>query len=147
MPDQSSLDERYFIDEWVYNCPFCNRRHVSYGVYERVIFDWTDTKSCYCYFVRCFSCGQRSMHLTFQMISTHEFRPTSSSDTYWRFEVGKDEDAAEILARAFFYSVPTSFFVLDARVPHVLRELLTEAEVPQEQFPNGCVRVRSKDHL
>lgn len=27
-----------------------------------------------------------------------------------------------------FYSVPTSFFVLDQRVPRILRELLTEAE-------------------
>lgn len=32
----------------------------------------------------------------------------------------------------FFYSVPTSFFVLDKRVPRVLRELFTEAE--------GCLK-------
>ena len=28
----------------------------------------------------------------------------------------------------FFYSVPTSFFVLDQRIPRILRDLLTEAE-------------------
>jgi len=32
-----------------------------------------------------------------------------------------------------FYSVPTSFFVIDSRVPAVLRELITEAE--------GCVKM------
>ena len=32
----------------------------------------------------------------------------------------------------FFYSVPTSFFVMDERVPRVLRELLTESE--------GCLK-------
>lgn len=37
-----------------------------------------------------------------------------------------------ILDDAMFYSVPTSFFVLDERVPHVLRDLLTEAE--------GCLK-------
>jgi hypothetical protein len=32
-----------------------------------------------------------------------------------------------------FYSVPTSFFVVDSRIPKVLRELITEAE--------GCVKM------
>ena len=31
----------------------------------------------------------------------------------------------------FFYSVPTSFFVVDSRIPSIIRELLTEAE--------GCI--------
>ena len=36
------------------------------------------------------------------------------------------------LDEAFFYSVPTSFFALDERIPRVLRELITEAE--------GCLK-------
>jgi hypothetical protein len=49
-----------------------------------------------------------------------------------RFSFLTDEDAGAILEEAFFYSVPTSFFVLDERVPRILRELLTEAE--------GCLK-------
>jgi hypothetical protein len=41
-------------------------------------------------------------------------------------------DFGKVLNDAFFYSVPTSFFVLDERIPRVLRELLTEAE--------GCLK-------
>jgi len=33
----------------------------------------------------------------------------------------------------FFYSVPTSFFTVDARVPRILRELISEAE--------GCLKM------
>ena len=35
---------------------------------------------------------------------------------------------SESLDEQFFYSVPTSFFVLDKRIPKILRDLLTEAE-------------------
>jgi len=34
---------------------------------------------------------------------------------------------------SIFYSVPTSFFVLDSRIPNILRELITEAE--------GCLKM------
>ena len=59
MPDQSHLDNRYFVDTTIYNCPFCNRRHVSYSVVQSVKFDWTDKKRCFGYFVQCHSCGNR----------------------------------------------------------------------------------------
>ena len=31
MPDQSHLDQRYFVDEDVYNCPFCKAKHTFDG--------------------------------------------------------------------------------------------------------------------
>lgn len=130
MPDQSQLDERYFVDEYVYNCPFCNRRHVSYSIYDHAAFDWTDSKRCYAYFVRCHSCGKDSMHLTFDRLSLKDLPYRGGSQ--WRFVLDKGVDPGAVLDRAFFYSVPTSFFVLDERVPRVLRELLTEAE--------GCLK-------
>lgn len=37
------------------------------------------------------------------------------------------------LDQAFFYSVPTSFFVVDSRIPKIIRELVTEAE--------GCAKM------
>ena len=129
MPDQSHLDERYFVDETVYNCPFCNRRHVSYSIYGEQQFDWTQDKKCYVYFVRCHSCKNRSMHLSYEILDTHsnnyDRRPNWRFTSSWRFKFSDIDDF-------FFYSVPTSFFVLDQRIPKILRELLTEAE--------GCLK-------
>lgn len=125
MSDQSYLDERYFVDENIYNCPFCNRRHVTYTMYDSQSFDWTQNKKCYVYFVRCHSCGSKSMHLSYKNLETdilnYESRGFQFSD--------EEKDCIDDL---FFYSVPTSFFVLDQRIPKILRELLTEAE--------GCLK-------
>ena len=125
MPDLSSLDTKYFIDAAIYNCPFCNRRHVSYSLFEPEEFDWTDEKKCHIYRARCHSCNRVSMHLTFEEIEVDHYISNSSG---YRFVIEEGED----LDSKFFYSVPTSFFVLDERIPKVLRELITEAE--------GCLK-------
>lgn len=131
MPDHSFLDQRYFVDTEVYNCPFCNRRHVAYSVYGSNSFDWAENKRCYVYFVRCHSCNNDSMHLSFSQVETFHIGLIRKSQRY-RFGIDEGVDAGEYLDRIFFFSVPTSFFVLDERVPNVLRELLTEAE--------GCLK-------
>ena len=126
MSDQSYLDERYFVDENVYNCPFCNRRHVSYSIYARQSFDWTQNRKCYVYFVQCHSCGSKSMHLSYTDLETN----WDLRGQLQRFQFSdKEKDCIDDL---FFYSIPTSFFVLDQRIPKTLRELLTEAE--------GCLK-------
>lgn len=130
MADQSHLDERYFVDTNVYNCPFCNRRHVAYSIYDKAQFDWAEGKPCRAYFVRCHSCRGDSMHLTFSELSTTQV--STGASPRWRFEFAVGVDAGQALNDAFFYSVPTSFFVLDERVPRILRELLAEAE--------GCLK-------
>ena len=131
MPDQSHLDERYFVDENVYNCPFCNRRHVSYSIYGTQHFNWTQDKNCYVYFVRCHSCKNRSMHLSYEELDTSIYN-TYGRRTGWRFDFSDNADIPKLIDDFFFYSVPTSFFVLDRRIPKILRELLTEAE--------GCLK-------
>jgi transcription elongation factor Elf1 len=120
MADDSYLDLKYFIDSKIYNCPFCNRRHVSYKVTDRRRFDWTTEKICWAWFVKCDSCGNTSMHLTYDDVD-------DSKKTYLYFDENVDLDSA------FFYSVPTSFFVIDARIPKIIRELITEAE--------GCIKM------
>lgn len=127
MPDYSTLDDKYFIDEAVFNCPFCNRRHVSYSIHFPREFDWTDKKKCFIYLAQCHSCNNVSMHLTFQKVPVREvFRGGSRAE--YRFKLEEGENLDDI----FFYSVPTSFFTLDDRIPRVLRELMTEAE--------GCLK-------
>ena len=115
MDDSSYLDSRYFIDPDVYNCPFCNRRNVVYENLGFRQFDWSTTKKCDAWQVRCSSCKNVSMHLTFLVVHDKMY-----SDP--KFDADVDLDAA------FFYSVPTSFFVIDSRIPNILRELITEAE-------------------
>lgn len=133
MPDHSHLDSRYFVDATIYNCPFCNRRHVSYSVFQKVVFDWTDKKRCFGYFVQCHSCGKQSMHLTFKQMHLQQFMGQINGLPIGHFIFEKEGvDAGQVLDETFFYSVPTSFFVLDERVPRILRELLTEAE--------GCLK-------
>lgn len=69
MADQSHLDQRYFVDAYVYNCPFCNRRNVSYTVEPNYAsFNWSEDKTCYIYLVICNSCSMKSMHLAYTEI-------------------------------------------------------------------------------
>ncbi|MDD5530213.1 MAG: hypothetical protein PHX21_09315 [bacterium] len=131
MEDQSHLDKKYFIDDKVYNCPFCNRNNVQYFVRGHYCFDWSKDKECYVYFVYCYSCGKESMHLSYENISTGEKEEQRSSGAwefyYYPFKKNIDIDSK------IFYSVPTSFFVIDSRIPSVIRELITEAE--------GCLKM------
>lgn len=121
MPDDSHLDDQYFVDRYKYNCPFCNRRHVSYHVSGNYKFNWTDTKTCFAYLVACGSCKNISLHLSFENIKLH------SLTRGCRFASGIED-----LDDRFFYSVPSSFFILDSRIPRVLRELFAESE--------GCLK-------
>lgn len=123
MSDRSHLDAKYFIDDHVYNCPFCNRRNVSYSLEYGKEFDWSKNKKCYAYFAICASCGMKSMHLSFEEIGCRNV-----GNSRYRFIVEEGED----LDSKFFYSVPTSFFALDIKIPKVLRELMIEAE--------GCLK-------
>lgn len=120
MADQSHLDTKYFIDPSIYNCPFCNRRHVAYSNLGRSTFSWSNEKKSDIWRVKCGSCEKVSMHLTFQLLQENSW-----STARFRDDVDLD--------RAFFYSVPTSFFVVDARIPKAIRELITEAE--------GCAKM------
>ena len=122
MPDDSHLDERYFLDSHVYNCPFCNRRNVEYTVTGYYSFDWTDSKRCHVYFVCCHSCNKESMHLSYTNITLTKW---GYVDNQLRRQFSFGSQTPDDL---FFHSVPSSFFVLDRRIPRVLRELLTEAE-------------------
>lgn len=127
MADQSHLDAQYFVDEHVYNCPFCNRRHVSYHIYDHVSFDWAEKKKCTCLFVICNSCDGKSMHLSYSPPKYGKISSFNGSPRY-RFTEQDEGAAPRSLDDSFFFSVPTSFFVLDERIPRPLRELLIEAQ-------------------
>ena len=121
MPDESHLDLKYFIDSEVYNCPYCNRRNVVYHLVTFFSFDWSNTKTCHVYKVICSSCDKQSIHLSFT-----DLQPDRAFSRYV-FKYDGDLDSE------IFYSVPTSFFTMDDRIPHVIRELIAEAD--------GCLKM------
>ena len=83
-------------------------------------FHWGGNKVCHGYIVRCGSegCQKTSMHLSFQ-----ELRQYNRNGYYEsRFADGIDIDTG------LFFSQPTSYFILDNRIPEKVRELIYEAE-------------------
>ena len=123
MSDLSHLDDKYFIDEYVFNCPYCNRNNVPYEVESRFQFDWDEEKECYGYLVKCRSCHNSSMHLGF--IEIELYRGYDNN----RFNLKEVTDIDSL----FFHSVPSSRFVLDERIPMDIRELMAEAD--------GCLKM------
>jgi len=123
MEDYSYLDRQYFIDATVYNCPFCNRNNVHFTVVWAFSFNWTEEKKCYGFLIKCSFCQNISMHLSFEEVVEY----WESRTTFYIDEKIKNIDSK------IFYSVPTSFFVLDNRIPAVVRELITESE--------GCLKM------
>ena len=67
------------------------------------------------------------MHLSFSSPKLNQ-NPTYNNYRTYRFAAQPDSEPARILDDLFFFSVPTSFFALDERIPRVLRELLIEAQ-------------------
>lgn len=121
MADQSHLDTKYFIDDVIYNCPFCNRRNVKYEYMGTSGFDWSTNKDCGIWRIKCSSCKKISMHLTFDNLQHEQYL----GQVHFRDDIDIDSH--------IFYSVPTSFFTIDIRIPKIIRELITEAE--------GCIKM------
>ena len=127
MQDKSYLDKKYFIDIVRYNWPYCNRNNIIYEIVKNFCFDWTTTKKCYVYFVECSGCKKISMHLSFEKIGDYLFTEASGSRVKFIFDMNIDIDSKLIRSQ------PTSFFVIDKRIPRVIRDLITEAE--------GCIKM------
>lgn len=121
--DLSHLDRKYFIDAHKYNCPFCKRNHVTYKMVGHFAFNWGEKKICHGYLIKCNSdgCEKVSMHLSFKELR-EGYVEHRQQYYYDRFAENKDIDAA------LFFSQPTSYFILDNRIPEKVRELIYEAE-------------------
>ena len=136
MSNDSHLDRRYFLDKLVYNCPFCNRRNVTYYFVGKQRFDWTEDRTVAAYFVTCGSCRKISMHLSDHNFAIYKEESVSgyAFGASIRLFHPNYPDEVEVTGvdSLFFFSVPTSFFTLDNRIPRELRELFAEAE--------GCLK-------
>ncbi len=141
--DLSHKDRKYFIDDSVYNCPFCNRRNVRYKVVDSFRFWWNREKKCYGYIVECSDCSQQSLHLSSYNLDranpyggfTFPIRqlvprthPTSERVVEVPASIKNDDGSSMEIDDAIFYKQPTSFFTIDERIPRVIREPLNEAD-------------------
>ena len=122
MTDLSHLDKKYFIDPHVYNCPFCRRNNVRYNLHTTFYFHWSEEKLCYAYLVQCLSigCAKFSIHLSYRDIRKKNTVDPNFFDNVFADHIDIDS--------ALFFSQPTSYFVLDNRIPKKIRELVSEAE-------------------
>jgi transcription elongation factor Elf1 len=122
MNDQSSKDRKYFVDNSHYNCPFCNRNHIPFGISSVSSFDWDNGKKCHTYIIQCKNCDKESLHLTWYELDWY-------NDGFQITLPTKDGDR-EIheIDELFFHHRPTSFFTMDSRINHMIRELIVEAE-------------------
>ncbi len=147
--DQSHLDSKYFIDAHKYNCPYCNRKSVTYKVASTFSFDWSNEKVVYGYRIKCGgdSCEKTSLHLTnhhieifnngFYVVDIFE------DGEYERYPIGSLPEEVDIDS-LFFYHHPTTFFTIDSRVNEKLRKLISEAEGCSKMNylvgASGCLR-------
>lgn len=128
--DQSHLDRKYFIDTRKYNCPFCNRRSITYSVTASFSFDWSQEKKAYGFLVQCGGdhCEKTSLHL-----SEHNINLYGDKFGYFYLD-GNHVGCSEVeLDELFFYHQPTTFFTLDSRINEKVRKLVAEAE--------GCAKM------
>ena len=121
MSDQSSLDKKYFIDEKVYNCPFCKRNNVMFNFRWKWEFNWDNVKICYYFKTECSSCEKESLHLTYNNIFwDYCISLTKVNKFNWNADNNIDE--------LCFYHQPSSFFTIDNRIHKKIRDLMSEAD-------------------
>lgn len=140
--DQSHKDMKYFINDKVYNCPFCNRRNVSYYVTDHGSFNSSNNKTVYFYVVTCTDDDCKdSFHLSAHNIalvhshhrsyrfhfSPEHGRPTANIEDEYEDILDKDGKPISELDDLFYYNEPSSFFTIDERVPATIRKPLSES--------------------
>lgn len=124
--DQSELDDKYFINNEIYNCPFCKRRHLHFTFKSELVFDWTNEKKCYLYQIRCDSCEKNSIHFSYIPLPFQRYGSFTPEQLLKRQLLAKELDTH------IFLSIPSSSFTLDSNIPKILRDLFFEAE--------GCLK-------
>ena len=120
--DRSHLDRKYFIDNKVYNCPFCNRRNVRYSINTYNRFNWSSERICNVWMVKCSDCRMISMHLTFEDIGVQalpiEFgrihTPDDEINAHWSWDAVEDNIVLYKAISDYFLSHPDGITVTDS---------------------------------
>lgn len=143
--DHSHKDKMYFIDDTIYNCPFCKRRNVSYFISHHGEFNSTPSKTIYFYLAQCESCDKTSFHLSnydlvlrgrgqsswssrFAFPPKHETIDLHGSSRKIESPITDTNGNPKQLDELFFYHQPSAAFTIDERIPENIRVPLSEAD-------------------
>lgn len=125
--DDSRLDTKYFIDDTVYNCPYCNRNNIVYKINEKFEYDFSNSKRVTVFLATCSWCDKVSMHTTEDLDIFYQ----GDVRGFYKINTGLLSDFD--IDSHIFHSQPSSFFTVDERIPKKLRELISESE--------GCLKM------
>ena len=139
--DLSHKDKMYFVDGYIYNCPFCCRRNVRFSIINNFCFDVSNDKKSYVYIVECseLSCKKCSFHLSnFNLSRNHNdhrnFKAPPQEDIrnddkkFISCPIKNNGKDIKEFDEAFYYHMPSSFFTIDKRIPSSIRIPLSESQ-------------------
>lgn len=148
MTDYSKLNDKYFIDDEAFNCPFCGLRNTTYTILAILKHDLTDKKSGKIIFVCCNKCKKISIHFAPYDIPTSKwntnkigvvegagFSPSCVDMSYKIKFLNFNEDDGDFdvdIDSQIYHSIPSSFFTMDERIPNNIRKLFSEAQECQK---------------
>ncbi len=125
------LENKYFIDESGYNCPFCKLRNSAYSVNLIAKYNEKQDKNAYIAFTKCKKCENISIHFFKTdegILRYYDFKYNQKYVEYYNFSSSELENVKSFLNSNIFHHIPSSYFILDERIPKTLRLLYQEAE-------------------
>lgn len=141
MINNLDLNNKYFIDDKAFNCPFCGLRNTTYTILAIMEHDISKNKKGKVIFIRCDRCLKISVHFAPYDIKVTKWDTnkkgvirTSNFELFFNmsygifFENGDSDDSISDLDSKIYHSIPSSFFSMDERIPKEMRMLFDEAQ-------------------
>lgn len=141
--NNSDLNNKYFIDDKAFNCPFCGLRNATYTILAILEHDISTTKKGKIIFVKCNRCGKISVHFAPYDVLTSEWKTGKIGiymtelgwgvlDISYNISFRNSKNDASLfdvdLDSKIYHSIPSSFFTMDERIPKKMRQLVDEAQ-------------------
>lgn len=161
-----NIENKYFIDDETYNCPFCKIRGVKYITLGIIRFNETNSKELHSIFIECSQCHKISMHLSraqylndglkillidsqnkeYKTYAEGSFVTTKNKLSLLEYTSWNDyggwissefqSEEGVSIDDAIILHIPSSFFTIDKMIPKHFRELINEAE---KCISNNCL--------
>lgn len=141
MANNDNLNDKYFIDDNAFNCPFCGLRNTTYTILAVMKHNLNQNKEGKVIFVQCNKCKKISVHFAKNTLTTsggHNVNHDTGTINYfaniYREEIqflpsNKESASFDVdIDSQIYHSIPNSYFTLDDRIPKQMRALFEEAQ-------------------
>ncbi len=140
MANNDNLNDKYFIDDNAFNCPFCGLRNTTYTILAVMKHNLNQNKEGKVIFVQCNKCKKISVHFAYDSLKTtplyHKFHSISvhNNDCSLHPKIeflpsNKESASFDVdIDSQIYHSIPNSYFTLDDRIPKQMRALFEEAQ-------------------